>query len=313
MQKKKEPDIKTFGIETATNKEELYKAYETKLERLLSYQNVVGLDDKEIKCRKNKLHNAIGSSIANMFSDTIYSYAHEIRSIEFFANTGSVIISQDSRSVAGPDITYNNKYYIEFASCTYGKDDYKTQLARIGASVTNDMGIQLINSQFDKQIGIMALRFSSIIREKLDQYNRNILKLEKSNPYIVFINEGRLSGDFRGLDDFAIKQVLYGQGELCLAFDKEGNNRYTFTYTDKIEKTNDILVPVDLFSKEEYQVISGIILTKAGLRDEYDEENITLYLNPNAINQVDKSELPIMRDALHYEKAPYSTQVIERE
>ena len=57
----------------------------------------------------------------SQFNDRYYNLAHEIKSFHFLQQFGCLLISEDSRGIAGCDCKLNERYQIECVCSSVGK------------------------------------------------------------------------------------------------------------------------------------------------------------------------------------------------
>lgn len=263
----------------------VYKVFDNLLENL-------NLTQKELKHRKNNFSKAYIELISNNIWQSFFSQLHEIKSIDFFTQLpGFLVVYEDSSSIPGVDIEYN-KTQIEFVVASTGNENTKRKLLESGFNEYNKM-IDL-NPKHDQ----MILRFSSVLKDKsikfLNDSNNNYVN--KDQPFIIFMSLGELDQEWHH-GEYCVEALkfLIGRGQLSISFNPKnlGEGVYLdYGYRPLIEKKENVNVLLNFFGDEVNSHVSAVLLSTAGLRERYNEQNVYMFANPYAVNPLDFESFP---------------------
>lgn len=271
--------LKMFDIEKNTDK----------LLEILSASNIL---DKEFCHREKALREAekMPGSAVSIISDRYYNLAHEIKSLAFLRSFGNVTMSEDSKHQAGCDYALNNHYQIECVCSTAGNTG-KNGLDK--SSLLKNLNGAPID--YAKQKRIIFLRLTSSIKSKLDFYHNGIKKghIHSDKPYIIFLGLGPLAYELLDSDyGTEITGILLGKGNPTITIDVScGKILETgYAYEPEVANHNKKMINCNIFCLPEYRDISGIIVSEAGLAEEYSHENTWLFINPFANHKITKKD-----------------------
>lgn len=253
--------------------------------QLLEILSSCAVSDEEFEYRKDSLDRACrhcGSVIGDI-SNPYYNLAHEIRSFHFLRQFGTLDISEDCKHQAGCDCLLNNKYQIECVCSSAGENTEKNGLSEL--CTKNNLNGQLVD--YGKKKEILYCRLTSSIKEKLDFYKKHVAKgtINPGMPYIIFLGLGKLSYElFPGDNGIEFTSILYGKGNPTLSIDTSTGHVLNcgYEHNHSLVNHNNAEINCNIFSSEGYRCISGIIISSAGLEENYTSENTWLFLNPNA-------------------------------
>ncbi|MFR1564809.1 MAG: hypothetical protein ACLSUT_00005 [Christensenellales bacterium] len=217
-----------------------------------------------------------------------YSVVHELRLYQYIKDLG-ITVSALNDNKAGPDFI-TDLGYIECVSATKGLK---------GLPERNYLEKQLKQSM-NRYVSAIP-RLSSVIADKAKKYGI-YLKDNVSNekiPRIIAINTSIFSNEFHyklNLDN--ILKILYGIGCRTMNFAHSSNGFVeergveTYAYEEVGEKPpRNVILPFNLFFKNEYVHISGVIVNNNAISEELEKDCFCLLLNPNASIPINISRL----------------------
>ena len=278
-----DPEISFKGV--AMNKELIDKQYYSILEIL--NRNSTIFNSKEYTYRLNKLEKVYLKMLSkNSFIDEFYSFAHEIRAIDFFSKFNEIHIANDSNNEAGADIVFAHKYNIECVTCTTGDQKNTKILKKSGYQVYNKI------IDYNEKFRQMSLRFTSVVESKkikLDNYIKNGV-IQNNEPFIIFINLGPLAeGWISNKFGPEVTKILVGRGFRRIIIDSKTTKQIgstSFSFIPAIKNNNNSDINNNIFADKSYSRISSIIFTSANLNENYNFNNTVNFINPHAINKI---------------------------
>ena len=246
---------------------------------------------KEFDHRKKRLEAAqqMPESEISRFNDQYYNLTHEIKSLYFLQQFGTVIMAEDYRNKAGCDCILKNYYQIECVCSSAGENTDRVDL------FGKKRDLKFCVGNYDKTF--LFCRLTSSIKKKLDFYNDHVKNgtIDTSLPYIIFLGLGALSYEiFSGDKGIEFTSILFGRGDLTLSIDKETGSMTPngYTHIDELFNHNHSPVNFNVFREENYRRVSGIIISAAKLDEEYTADNTWLFTNPNAHIKIDTKDFP---------------------
>lgn len=246
------------------------------------------IDLTEKKFRKDTLLNVYNKmKQTNIIDNRYYQLSHEIRSLEFLNNIGSVKIAKDSSGkAAGCDFVLNTDYQVECV-CSSTGDEKSNGFHEYSLKNTINKGI----IDYGKKEKIILTRFSSSIEDKLSFYNTHVINktISENNPYVIFLGIGNLSYEtFPGTFGFVLNEVLFGVGHERLYIDKDTNKHIKTDYEHNMNifKHNGAEIDCNIFANPRYIKVSGIVFSIANLDERYNKNNTFLFINPFAKNKI---------------------------
>lgn len=268
------------------------------LNDLTSLLDSFEMSNEEKEYRKNNLWRGYEDSIV-IVDNKYYDFSHETRSIVFLNKISSnVVISSDSKSEVGCDITMDNIYKIECVCCHQGD-----------TKINELCDYLVVNKIVDgkKKEDIVLSRITQAIEEKKKKYHDYKEKgiLLDSDVFIIFIGLGELSYyQSFGENSIDFNKVLFGADQISYTIDLKRETIIDAGYTQRkkmiVCKTKDnidreVSINCNLFSDNNYSFISGIILSTAELNESYTFENTIMFINPLAKNKIDISNFGNIR------------------
>ena len=257
---------------------------------LLDQFQSFNVPQEEVSHRRNEFSQAISISSQSEISPRYYNLAHELKCLHFLRKFGEVSPALDYSHTDGCDAILNDHYQIEFVCCSPGENTDKSGYDRF--SVKNLNGFMLCN--YAEKEKFLFSRITTALHTKRTFYEDHIAKntIPASKPYIIFLGLGELSYDMLcgnyGID---LTGVLLGKG--CPTFTINGEGKVTdrgYTHNESFPKYNGAPIDCNLFCREEFRCISGIIFTDAALFDDYTTQNTWLFINPFAASKIRKKD-----------------------
>lgn len=291
-----------------TDKEKCHKEYLEKPFEILS--SIETINEKTKKKRKEEIERNVSfSNCTVIIKEGYYARVHELKSYELLKKIGKVDYSADSPPTKGVDLIIKAEnsqidYYVECVKCSYGQKELGEYLSENDVQGTNENGLSshlYDNNQLQK---IFASRITSVLKDKkerIEEYYNNCekgknksLRFDVSMPCIVFVALGELADD---LSDYNFLQlmdlIVMGKGTLC--YDWGQNVSYyerqkSFNKRSSLpncSNKDDDEIKASIFELDDYKNISGILFTTANIKEDYNEENTILYVNPRANNRIE--------------------------
>ncbi len=253
----------------------------------ISLLSNIGLSEKELLFRKNRLEEAYSQLINDNEKGAFYSQLHEIKSIDYFYRMkGNLKISEDSRNQAGIDLVFNG-IQVEFVTATVGNTETHLTLVKSGFNEYNRM---IDGRQKHEK---MMLRFASVLKDKSKKFLCDLHKdrVTDTSAFVIFMSMGELEQEWNH-GEYCIHafDFLAGKGPLEVVYNpKNIQSGYWLKYSYKpfIIKKDDISVYLDFFGDEKNKHVSAVMLSTAQFSDEYNEDNVYMFVNPNAKKPID--------------------------
>ncbi len=185
----------------------------------------------------------------------------------------------------GPDFVIDNIAYIECVAPTKGDPTKPDSVPEMFVATTlEEICVQ------DVPVDKIILRITGVIKDKaLDQYENWKSKkwFDSKIPFIIAIN----TGDLAHVEDSSMPNVLkalFGFQFLQLNIKTDSTN---FSHRDKVEKTNQELVPVNHFINKDFCFMSGVLFSNKTVLNHPENigEDCIFVNNPFADNPVDES------------------------
>ena len=264
-------------------------------EYLLQQIESLILSSKELVYRRNALQQASNSESQNNVSIRYYNLVHELKSLIFLSKYGKLTPSADHAHEAGCDTIVNGHYQIEFVCTSRGKNRDQNGYAPIFANTSS----KVIIGDYSEKERFLYSRITNVLEEKRKFYEDHSISgtISTHKPYLIFVGLGELAYEmFCGDCGIEFTGVLLGKGCPYIAFNSNDlvvDRGYTHNDTfPKIIKNKTVDLDCNLFCKEEYRCISGVIFTKAKLFEEYTTSNTWLFINPLANVKIIKKDFP---------------------
>ncbi|MBR5126391.1 MAG: hypothetical protein IKU68_06620 [Oscillospiraceae bacterium] len=283
--------ISLYNISTSAPKKGVFT---TTLENyssiLLNQFQLLNVPQEELSHRRNAFNHAISISTQNQISSRYYNLAHELKCLHFLSRFGEVAPALDCSHTDGCDAILNDHYQIEFVCCSPGANTDKSGYDRF--SVKNLNGFMLCD--YAEKEKFLFSRITTALHAKQTFYEDHISKntISANKPYIIFLGLGELSYDMLcgnfGID---LTGVLLGKG--CPTITINGEGKVTgrgYTHNESFPKYNGAAINCNLFCREEFRCVSGVIFTDAALYDEYTTKNTWLFINPFATTKIRKKD-----------------------
>lgn len=243
------------------------------------------LSEKEYKYRENILNKAFSETmVTGLISDSFYSIAHEIKSIDLFNRLGEVHVMLDSSDEPGIDLIYDRNQ-IECVIATAGKGKNFDKICESGYQQS---GVFDYNEKF-RQI---SLRIIQSLVKKRDKFYIDLKKevVNDSLPFSIFISLGSLSQEwFSGKNYFDATRFLLGVWHPSIMIDTKTGKQIgdpSYSYHPQIVNNNESDVTTNFFGDKNNEIVSSVILTDASLFHEYTNSNTVIFTNPFAVNRV---------------------------
>jgi len=265
------------------------KFFNRDMSELYEILETSGLCSQEIKSRKERLENSvelIRKTNKRIYYNQYHQRTHEIRSIPFLKQFGSLKIAEDYKHSQGCDFTLNNEIFIECVCSSEGDAE------KNGLSLTlHKEGI----FDYTKKRILLNIRFISSLCAKVDFYYKRVGKsIIENKPYIIFLSPGSLTHEwFEGNHGMALTDILFGRGNKTLIFDTTTNQIISsgYSHNESIIKHNGKILDCNLFLNNKFKCVSAILLTTA-LGEKYTNENTFLFINPFAQQKIHESSFP---------------------
>ena len=259
-------------------------------DHLITALKSLNLPKKEVDHRLKQINDAKPNNSSNTISRRYYNLAHEIKSLCYLQQFGSIAPSLDYLHTPGCDMILNDRYQIEFVCASPGDKTDKSGYDRF--SILNMKG-SMFGDYAEKERFIFS-RITSALWEKQRFYISHLPQgtVCAAKPYLIFLGLGALSLDmFAGSYGIELTGVLFGKGAPTITIDGHGNviSRGYFHNHSFLKYTGS---PIDcnLFCTEEFRCVSGIIFSDADLYDEYTTQNTWLFINPFADVKIHKKD-----------------------
>jgi len=271
--------------------------------------NMKCLSEKEQNYRAYHLNRIYEKMLTcNEIIYDFYSMSHEIRAMDFFKKTGDLVVSNDSRSDAGADLTFKDKYKIECVACTPGTGKNLSTLKEKGYG-KHDGKVR----DYSKLNAQISLRILSALDSKSKKYTKYISDgtHDSKSPFLIFLNLGSLINSWFPLEFCKeANRVLVGMGNQVILYDSSNEHIENIIHDHvlSIENNSRAEVNMNFFNPEKNTGISAVIITTANLEDLYSKENVYIFINPYAKNRINISDFKGMR----YWKANESSEYIPR-
>lgn len=155
----------------------------------------------------------------------------------------------------GPDFIVDGNIYIECIAPTKGDPDKPDSVPEMFVAKTPEE----IRTQ-DVPVDQMILRITQAVKDKaLDQYKRwkNKKWFQKNSPFVIAVNTGDLQypQDYLGIP--LVIKALFGLQFLQIS--QKGDK--SFSWREKIKKSDSVDVPVNYFVNEKYKFVSGVLFS----------------------------------------------------
>lgn len=192
----------------------------------------------------------------------------------------------------GPDFIIDKIAYIECVAPTKGDPAKPDSVPEIFAATTPEE-IRVQNVPVDK----MILRITQAIKDKsVDQYNNWKSKkwFDSKTPFVIAVN----TGDLEHIEDPRMPNVLkalFGFQFMQINIKTGATN---FSHRDKVEKTNNVLVPVNYFINEDFSFVSGVLFSNKSVLNHPENigEDCIFVNNPFADNPVSRSFICLFKN-----------------
>ncbi len=249
-------------------------------------------NDKNMKSKESRLI-ATFNQLCKVQEPTqeFYGLVHEITLYDF-------LLKHNINPVAGSDLhggpDFSSKIgYIECVSTTMGEK----------GTPERDLIDWRLEQGMNRYLSALS-RLTSVIRSKRMIYNSYIDKqvVDKSTPLVIAVSSAMFTKEFCGdlIFDLAMK-ILYGIGSQTFPFDMVShsfipqNGIATHCYEDKGRKSEDKELELNFFSKEEYNIISAVLVTTNVINEDLENQHVAIFVNPNAINKLDTNKIDNIR------------------
>ena len=252
------------------------------------------LPHKELTHRCAALTQALNNSTKGRIDTRYYNLAHEIKALQILRIYGEIEPALDYKHTDGCDVILDDHYQIEFVCASPGTNTAESGYDRF--SVRNLKGF-MINDYAEKE-RFLFTRIATALDAKLSFYKKHIPNNSISNdkPYLIFLGLGELAIEiFCGDNGISLTGVLLGKG--CPTITISGDGTVIdrgYTHNENFPKYNGAPIDCNLFCREEYCCISGVIFSEADLFTDYTTQNTWLFLNPFAKNKIRKKDFPGM-------------------
>lgn len=230
---------------------------------------------RQKKSRLDKVYRQLYKSKDSELQE-FHSIIHEIKVYDYIANTLNFEINVFRDDKPGPD--FNTAIgYIECVQITKGTSANR---AKVNSILDNDF------NRFESTIP----RFTSVLHDKLEKFKiylkEKIIMTER--PRLIAITPGSFGSDINTLGiEIALQRVLYGIGYQKLQTDSGISSvEYTKIVNYKHKSSSEKFIELDLLSKSDYSIISGVIYTSVSLGEKLSFKNVKLYINSNAIHPI---------------------------
>lgn len=276
-------------------------AFNERLSEIID-QFPISIEEKEY--RKKQVSFALTALLNDTEkSNRYFNLAHEVLSLHFLENFGSILISSDKHHQVGPDVRIG-KYFIECV-CSSKGNIVENGLCKFTGSGTFDVSIKYRST---------LPRITSSLVEKSRKLNEYRIKgiIPKDSPIIIFLGMGSLKQYLRlGEHGQELNRVLIGKGDMQLQIDRETMELIKVTYSnnEKIIKHNSSEITAKFFMQPENEHIDGILISTAHLFDDYNKLNTFLFINPNSKNEIDIRDF---KDVYYWKTDQASTYCLYR-
>lgn len=243
--------------------------------------------DNNIKKKQNKLDWAYKKlcEYEDCELQQFYSIVLELNIYKYLSDNGFTLKVADDEKI-GPDFECDFGY-LECISVTKG--DKETT------------GREFIDKQLSRCVNRHKSeipRISAAIKEKKDKFNKYDEKniIVKNVPRIIVVGTSIFANEFHSascIDD--VMQILYSIGNEYLLYDIknkqfiETENHQYRTYDNSGKKSEDFILELGYFDKNEYKNISAVILVCNSIFEKVEKSNFKIFLNPNATYPIDKA------------------------
>lgn len=244
-------------------------------------------NDDNIKEKQNKLNWTYKKLCEHEDCELqqFYSIVLELNVYKYLSDNGFTLKVADDKKI-GPDFECDFGY-LECVSVTKGEK----------GTPGRDFVDKQLSGSVNRHKSELP-RISSAIKDKKDKFNKydknNIL--EKNIPRIIVVGTSIFANEFNSsscIED--VMQILYSIGNEYLLFDVKSkqfieteNNQYR-TYDNSGKKSEDIILELGYFYKNEYKNISAVILVCNSIFEEVEKNNFKIFLNPNATYPIDRA------------------------
>lgn len=234
-------------------------------------------NDKFLKNKKAKLTRSYKKLCDenNHECQEFYSVVHELRTFDFLKRK-RVNVKANNDNNAGPDFYSDDFGYIECISITKGEGKNKEYVDDVLSRDTNrsEAILTRITSCANDKI------------KKIDKYLKN-KTIFNDKPILLAINASIFSNELHS--DLVLEKflsVFYGIGNPLFVFNK--NRQKSDAKTEYHESIGEIKknfsknIELNLFAKEEFKIISGIIVINNSIGEEINDNYFKILVNKNA-------------------------------
>lgn len=261
---------------------------------LLNQFEMLNVPKEEVVHRRNAFNQALAVSATGCISTRYYNLAHELKCLQFLTKYGTVNPALDYLHAAGCDAVLSDHYQIEFVCTSPGANTDKSGYDRF--SIRNMRGFMVCD--YSEKEKFLFSRITSVLDAKRNFYKAHIAKnaLSSDKPYLIFLGLGELSLDmFCGDYGIALTGVLLGKGHPVLKISNAGKLIDSgYTHNESFAKYTGAPIDCNLFCRDDFRCVSGIIFSDASLYDAYTTDNTWLFLNPFANVKIRKKDFPGM-------------------
>ena len=152
----------------------------------------------------------------------------------------------------------------------------------------------------------IVLRYTTAIDAKYQKYiqytnNENENIIEKSEPYVIAVNGSKVPYAWDSDDEipYIVQAVLpFGFPTVEINWDVPEKSTTGYAHRSEIKNVKGKDIPTNIFLKKEYEGISGVIFSRAGIREFRNKMGIDFIFvhNPLALNKLPEGWLRIGRE-----------------
>lgn len=139
----------------------------------------------------------------------------------------------------------------------------------------------------------IVLRYTSVIDTKFRAYSRYIEKqiIADSDPYVIAVNGNKVHFSYDDIDEipYIVQAVLpFGLQIVDMDWDNPNNSEIRYAYRSEIPNKSGCTVQTNIFQKEEYNGISGIVFSRTGVNQLHETlgSDFVFIHNPLARNKL---------------------------
>lgn len=266
------------------------KKFLAQIHTLYTILDSADIPEKEKRLRKERIYSAAKKAEQEdslRCADEFFQRAHEINSLKFLSNFGSVHMSLDSDHEKGADFTLNESLSIECVCATFGDNIDESGLHRYL--------IQNKVIDYNEKKHLLNARFTNSLHAKVAFYEQRCGKsIPKNHPYIIFLSLGRLSLEWFAEEyGIALTDILFGRGNPFITVDFSSRTVIAngYTHINTFKKYNGKDIDGNLFLDPSFTCVSGVFLaTEAD--GPYTSQNTFLFLNPFSTLKLDPLAFP---------------------